>query len=89
MNLDDSRINKTAAMRVLQGPFGQALLETFLDAERRMKKSNGTSYFGQVGFNEPGDPIEGTDLLPTIHISLQPIQPVLSEPIKVISEEGD
>ncbi len=90
MSMENSNINKSSAMRILQGPFGQELLNAFLEIEQTMKnRAGGSNFFGQIGFTEPGDPIMEGDFIPTIHLSLQPFQPVMSEPIQIIPEEGD
>lgn len=82
-----SNINQAAALRITQGPFGQALLEAFQSLEQELKKTGGTGFFGQIQFLHPGDPLKEGDLLPSIHLSLQPFQPVLSNPVEL--DEGN
>lgn len=82
-----SHINKVAAMRISKSPLGQALLDILVALEKETLSAGATNFFGQLGFLMPGDPIEEGDLIPTVHFSLQPFQPVLSEPITVVPEE--
>ena len=80
-----TKINQAAITRILNSPYGQAILDTFFGLEEELIERGGTNFFGQIGFMLPGDPINEGDLIPTIHFSLQPFQPVLSEPVELVA----
>lgn len=81
-----SSINQMAAMRITQR-FGPHVLKLFLDLEKALKDTGGSSFTGNVSFLEPGDPAQQGELMPSIHFSLQPHYPVLSVPIEIESED--
>jgi len=86
--LENSKINKGAALRIANSPLGQPLLDIFLALEQSMEQSGSSDISGGYGFMEPGDPINAGDLIPTIHISMQPYNPILQQMIDVGEEES-
>lgn len=85
----ESKINAVAAMRISQ-MLGPQTLQIFLALEEHVINKGAESFFHQIGFMNPGDPMEEGDLVPTVHLSLQPFQPILSEPVSLEPmEEGD
>jgi hypothetical protein len=83
-----SSLNQMAALRITQR-FGPHVLKLFLDLEKAMKESGGSSFTGNICFMEPGDPTQAGELIPSIHLSLQPHYPILSVPIEIESEDED
>lgn len=75
-----------AALRITQR-VGPHVLKLFLDFEKAMQEGGASSFFGNLGFMEPGDEVQEGELVPSIHFSLQPHQPTLSIPIELTEEE--
>ncbi len=89
-NKANSRINQIALLRMVQ-MLGPQVAEAFVALEQQLIKPDGAqNFFNQIGFTNPGDPLNEGDLIPTIHFSLQPFQPIFSEQIELedISESS-
>lgn len=80
-----THINQIALLRMMQ-MFGPQIAQAFVDLEQQLIKPDGVqNFFNQLGFINPGDPMNEGDLIPTIHLSLQPFQPIFSESVELES----
>lgn len=80
-----SHINQIALMRMMNA-FGPQIVEAFIEMERQLIKPDGVqNFFNQLSFINPGDHLNEGDLVPTIHCSLQPFQPIFSESVEIES----
>jgi hypothetical protein len=79
----DTRINHAAAIRLVN-MFGPQILQAFLALEKQLiTEKGGQDFFNQIGFINPNDKLKEGDLIPTVHLSLQPFRPVLSQPVYI------
>lgn len=81
-----SNIDQVAAMRMIK-MLGPQILQAFLGLETQIIEKGAISFFGQIGFNDPKDPLQEGALIPTIHLSLQPSQPVMESMFLEPSDE--
>ena len=83
----NSNINPLALERLAE-QFGDGIVLAFAQLEIAMKEMGGVSFTGNVTFLDPTEFPSDGELIPSIHLSLQPFFSNLSVPIN-FEDEGE